>query len=67
MNKKHNDLDSDEFDDEEDDLNINCFEVSPQGTFLVAIINEEIFSLKYLPEGYVSDLLDSIEPFYYSE
>jgi hypothetical protein len=55
-------------DDEDLDVqNINCFEVSPHGTFLVCIINEEIFSLKYLQEGYVSNFVDSIEPFYYAE
>jgi hypothetical protein len=54
-------------DDDVDSLNVNCFEVSPQGTFLVCIINEEILSLKYLPNGFVTDLIDSIEPFYYAE
>ena len=47
---------------------ISSFEVSPRGTFLVAVMpDSEMFSLKYLPEGGIFEFKDSIEPFYYTE
>jgi len=46
---------------------VNCFEVSPRGSFLIAVVNEELFSLKYLPEGMIPEMRDTIEPFYYAE
>lgn len=33
----------------------------------MAVVNEEFFSLKYLPAGMCKGMLDSIKPYYYSE
>jgi hypothetical protein len=30
-------------------------------------VNEEILQLKYLPAGMISELKDSVQPYYYSE
>ena len=35
---------------------------------MVAVLpDSEMFSLKYLPEGMITDFKDSIQPFYYAE
>jgi hypothetical protein len=49
------------------DATCNCFAVSPKGTFLIAVVNEEILQLKYLPAGMISELRDSVQPYYYKE
>jgi len=42
------------------DATCNCFAVSPKGTFLIAVVNEEILQLKYLPAGMTENLIDSV-------
>ena len=56
----------DGYDDKEDseDLeeDVSVFEVSPQGSFLVAVVGNEFLSLKHLPKGSCRELKSILTP-----
>ena len=47
----HNLADGNSDDEQDDDEDVSVFEVSPQGNFVVSVVQNEMLSLKYLPRG----------------
>ena len=54
-----------ESDDYEEDVSV--FEVSPQGSFLVAVVGNEFLSLRFLPKGCLRELKAMTIPSYMAE
>ena len=44
-------VDNNSEDEQEYDEDVSVFEVSPRGTFVVSVVQNEMLSLKYLPRG----------------
>lgn len=55
---------SPELDSVPDTGDVSIFEVSPRGTFMLSVVQNELLQLKYLPKGIIDHFNPLVEPIY---